>query len=108
LVTAASVRIGGFGVAAALLLATRTADAPRIGPRDAARILRIGLFDSTANVLFAAANTRGELEVVSVLGSLYPAVTTLLAVVLLHERLGRLQLAGVALALTGVVLLAGG
>jgi len=45
-------------------------------------------------------------EIVAVLGSLYPAVTSGLAHVVLRERLGRVQLLGVVLALVGVALLA--
>jgi drug/metabolite transporter (DMT)-like permease len=44
----------------------------------------------------------GDLEVVSVLASLYPAVTSGLAAVVLRERLGRLQLLGVVLTVLGI------
>ncbi len=50
----------------------------------------------------------GLLSLVAVLGSLYPVVTVLLAHVLLHERLTRKQKAGIAIALAGVVAIAGG
>ena len=47
----------------------------------------MGLLDSSANALFALATTRGLLAVVSVLGSLYPVTTVLLAhVVLGHGK----------------------
>ena len=50
----------------------------------------------SANALFAFASGHGLLSLVSVLGSLYPVVTVLLAHVVLGERLTRTQRAGVA------------
>ena len=64
-----------------------------------------GLFDMGANLLVAAALQRGPLGIVSVLSSLYPVVTALIAMVILRERLSSTQLAGVVLAMTAVVLL---
>ena len=64
-----------------------------------------GVFDMGANLLVAAALQRGPLGIVSVLSSLYPVVTALIAVAILRERLSRIQLGGVALAMTAVVLL---
>nr|MBA3788753.1 DMT family transporter [Actinomycetota bacterium] len=63
-------------------------------------VLAVGACDVGANVLFALATTRGLVSVVSVLTSLYPAVTVALAALLLRERLGRVQLAGAAAVLT--------
>ena len=71
-------------------------------------VLAVGACDVGANVLFALATTRGLVSVVSVLTSLYPAVTVALAALLLRERLGRVQLAGAAAVLTGAAMLAGG
>ena len=68
-------------------------------------IVMIGLLDTAGNTLFAAASSQGEVSVVSVLATLYPVTTVALAAVVLHERIDRLQLAGVAAALTGVVLI---
>jgi drug/metabolite transporter (DMT)-like permease len=57
---------------------------------------------------FAYATQAGLVSVVSVLATLSPLVTVALAVVVLRERLVWLQRAGLAAALTGVVLLAAG
>src|SRR4029453_502735 len=73
----------------------------RIGP-----VALVGIGDTGANLLFAYAATTGHLAVVGVLGSLYPVATVVLARWLLGERLSGGQNAGVALALTGVGLLA--
>jgi drug/metabolite transporter (DMT)-like permease len=68
----------------------------------------IGIADTTGNTLFAAASSLGEVSVVSVLATLYPVVTVALAASFLSERLDRLQLSGVAAALTGVALISAG
>jgi drug/metabolite transporter (DMT)-like permease len=73
-------------------------------------IAAIGTFDTLGNVLFAAAASRGDVSVVSVLATLYPVTTVALAALVLSERvdrlqLDRLQLVGVASALVGVVLI---
>jgi drug/metabolite transporter (DMT)-like permease len=65
----------------------------------------IGLIDTAANVAFATAATLGLLSVVAVLSSLYPVVTVGLAHIGQGERLAAGQWLGVALALTGVVLI---
>jgi drug/metabolite transporter (DMT)-like permease len=83
---------------------------PRIptAPATLVAIAAVGLFDLIANLLFVLAAGRGLLSVVGVLGSLYPAVTVVLARFVLHERLSRSQGAGVAITLAGVVALAAG
>jgi drug/metabolite transporter (DMT)-like permease len=71
-------------------------------------LLMIGFFDLMANLLFTIATGRGLLSVVGVLGSLYPAVTVVLARALLHERPTKVQDAGVMATLAGVVAIAAG
>jgi drug/metabolite transporter (DMT)-like permease len=66
-----------------------------------------GTIDVSASLLFALASRQGLLPVVSVLASLYPVVTVLLARALLAERLSRGQAAGAALTLVGVAVVAG-
>ena len=68
-------------------------------------LVGVGLFDVGANGSFAVASQGALVSVVAVLASLYPVVTLLLARHVHHERLRRPQLAGVAGALAGVVLL---
>jgi drug/metabolite transporter (DMT)-like permease len=73
-----------------------------------AALVGIGVLDTGGNALFAAASTHGLLSVVSVLASLYPVVTVLLARIVLGERVQRTQDAGVVVALAGVVLITAG
>jgi drug/metabolite transporter (DMT)-like permease len=73
---------------------------------DLPALVGIGVFDAIAEISFAVASTSGQLSVVSVLSSLYPAVTVLFAVVLLRERVHASQAIGAIGALAGVVLIA--
>jgi drug/metabolite transporter (DMT)-like permease len=94
----------------ALALAAVLAVGATLRPQRAllAPVLAVGLCDVGANVLFALASTRGLLSVVSVLTSLYPAVTVALAATLLHERVSRGQLAGGGAVLAGATLISAG
>jgi drug/metabolite transporter (DMT)-like permease len=64
-----------------------------------------GIGDLGGNVFFVMAQHADLFSVAVVLSSLYPVVTTVLAVILLRERLRPLQVGGVALATLSVVLL---
>lgn len=99
-------RSTGVVVLGLLLLATR----PRFTPRwtDAPRLVLVGTLDQGANVLYGFASTLGLVSLSAVLVSLYPMVTTLLARLLLDERMSNLQKGGIALALAGAALVAGG
>jgi drug/metabolite transporter (DMT)-like permease len=97
-------RVGSLTVIVAVALILR---APVRIPRSSlAAVAAVGLADVSANALFALASRQGLLALVSVLGSLYPVVTVLLAHVLLGERLTRTQRLGVVLALAGVAVIA--
>ena len=65
-----------------------------------------GLFDTGSNILFLIATQIGDLTIVAVLSSLYPASTVILARLVLAEAMTRLQLAGLVAALTATALIA--
>jgi drug/metabolite transporter (DMT)-like permease len=70
-------------------------------------VLGVGLGDTLGNALYAAsASSGGAVSLASVLASLYPIVTVLLAAAVLHETLARWQWVGVGLTLAGVGLIA--
>ena len=101
------VRTGAITVLGVVALVTRPSLA--VGPTDATRLISLGVLDNAGNLAFAyAAYAGGMLALTSVLGSLYPVATVLLARFVLHERLARLQAVGVAAALAGVALIAAG
>jgi drug/metabolite transporter (DMT)-like permease len=68
----------------------------------------IGLGDMFGNLLFAAASGSGLVSVTSVLASLYPIVTVVLARIVLHEKVSRAQEGGIVLTLAGVALISAG
>lgn len=122
-VTAAVVEITvGLVLLGALLLARRLSTAARSGlamldeeqdqaamPSAArARLASAagGILLGLTNALLLAALQSGSLAVVSVLVGLYPIGTIVLARVVFHERLARLQLVGVAVAVAASALLA--
>lgn len=95
----------GLGAALAARGGSDAVDVPR---SDVPALAVVGAFDVGANGAFALASQSDLVSVTAVLASLYPAVTAVLAWRIEGERLQRVQLAGVALALAGVVLLSAG
>jgi drug/metabolite transporter (DMT)-like permease len=101
---ATSVVLLGVGV----LVTLRRLAGGRPARADLPLLAVVGVFDVAANGTFALATQSGLVSVSAVLASLYPVVTAVLAWRLHGERLTRLQVGGVALAMAGVVLLAAG
>lgn len=93
-------------VALVAAVVTRNLALPAGQPRRLAVIT--GLTGAAGTILFFFASHEGFLAITAVLTSLYPAVTILLARVLLGERLTALRLAGLALAGVCVSLIAVG
>jgi drug/metabolite transporter (DMT)-like permease len=104
--TLVGARVGSLAFLLALTVGRR---APLVvGRRWLLPVAAVGLCDVAANALFALASGRGLLSLVSVLGSLYPVMTVILAHAFLGERLTRTQIGGVGIALVGVVALSAG
>ncbi len=100
-------RIVSVGLLAAATLVLRPS--LRIRGGDLGIVLAAGVLDMGGNMLFAlAAAEHGLVSVVSVLASLYPAGTILLARVVVGERLSRVQDLGVVVTLAAIALIAAG
>jgi drug/metabolite transporter (DMT)-like permease len=82
--------------------------AARVVPRGAplAWVIMAGVFDMSANVLYLLAAQSGLLSIVAPVASLYPVTTVLLAMAVDKERMRPVQLAGLGLAATALVLVA--
>jgi drug/metabolite transporter (DMT)-like permease len=77
----------------------------RLRPRELVIVSLVGLGDMLGNVLYAASSGHGLVSLTSVLASLYPVVTVLLAAQVLRERVAPVQRLGIVLTLAGVVLI---
>ena len=99
------------GVGALAVVAVATLLGASWVPRDLAAVAGgagAGALSAAAVVGFLLATQQGLLTVSAVLASLYPAMTVLLAAVLLHERVHRVQGLGLALCAASVVCVAVG
>jgi drug/metabolite transporter (DMT)-like permease len=92
-------------VLALLLLGLAFRSRIKVPRADMPSLFAVGILDVSADVFFAFATTIGLLIIVSILSSLYPVATVILARIVLKERMARLQQLGIVLALTGVLLI---
>jgi drug/metabolite transporter (DMT)-like permease len=79
-----------------------------ITKRDVPWLIVVGATDAIANVFYTMAAASGMLSIVSVLGSLFPVVTVLLAWIFDRERLMPVQYFGIAITLAGVLAITAG
>lgn len=93
-------------VSAFLVLALCLTTRWRLPRRVLPGLLVVGVADFSATALFSLATTRGQISIASVLASLYPVTTIVLAWLVAKERLRPVQVIGVLAALGGIVLIA--
>ncbi len=100
LLSARATSVAVFGIAM-----VATGHSWRSGGTTTWLIVAGGVLDMLANALYLLATHGGPLASVVTLSSLYPASTVLLARVVLGERIGRVQAAGIVVALVAVALI---
>ena len=88
-----------------VVLAARRGLTVRLDGRIAWLVVASGTLDTLANVLFVLGVQSGSAAIVATASGAYPMVTTLLAIVLLRERLAPNQYLGVVVLLAGLVTL---
>ena len=95
-------QLSSLVILALLLMMTR----PGPWPRQATLRWTIvaGPCDMTANVLYLLATRGGDLSIVAPIAALYPVSTVILALIIEHERLRGIQVAGLVLAVAALVL----
>jgi drug/metabolite transporter (DMT)-like permease len=96
-------RLAACTLMAVLALATRRPVIPAGLPLGLLALA--GMLDVAGNLFFLLALQLGRMDVTAVLGSLYPAVTAILARVFTREYMARLQVVGVALAVLAIVMI---
>lgn len=85
-------------ILALILIITANRDWEPVDRRTLPVVVLTGLLDFAANAFYLTALKYGSFTWVAAISSLYPVSTVLLARVLLHERLARPQVAGLAMA----------
>ena len=101
-------RLVPVAIAVALVLRSGGSPVPRRSDGTVGAIIAAGIFDMTANLTFLLAVNRGQLSLTAAISALYPATTVLLARIVLHERMVRNQIVGMAVAVVAVACMVGG
>jgi drug/metabolite transporter (DMT)-like permease len=102
--SAASSRFASLILVALIVVSRRQGF--RVSGSDAALGIFAGCLDSTGTMLFIRAEQTGRLDAAVVLASLYPAVTVLLARLILREHFTRWKAIGILAALAAVPMIA--
>ncbi|MDY0387109.1 MAG: DMT family transporter [Methanolobus sp.] len=96
-------RISAFILLTGFMILTKNIKKPR---SDAILVVILaGLFNTGGAAFFALASEAGRLDIATILSSLSPAVTVLLACILLKEQLALRQWIGVIAALSAIILI---
>jgi drug/metabolite transporter (DMT)-like permease len=96
-------RISALIMLTGFIVLTKTVRKPKSGV--ISLVILAGFFNTGGATLFALASEAGRLDVATILSSLSPAVTVLLACILLKEKLDPRQWVGVIAALTAIILI---
>ncbi len=96
-------RLVACALMAALILSTRQPIFPASLPFGLLALA--GILDVSGNLFFLLSIQLGRMDITAVLGSLYPAVTAILAWLLTREHMARLQMLGVGLAVVAIVMI---
>jgi drug/metabolite transporter (DMT)-like permease len=96
-------RITAFIMLTGFIMLTKTISKPTADVIPV--VILAGLFNTGGATFFALASEAGRLDVATILASLSPAVTVLLACILLKEQLAPCQWVGVIAALTAIILI---
>jgi drug/metabolite transporter (DMT)-like permease len=96
-------RLAACTVMAVIALSTRRSLIP--SPFPLGLLVLAGILDVAGNLFFLLAMQLGRMDVTAVLGSLYPAVTAILAWLLTKEHMARPQMLGVAIAVLAIVMI---
>jgi len=103
--TLCAARIASISVMLAIALSTRRAWWTEAGQWGLLALS--GAFDAGGNAFYALAAQIGRMDIAAVLSSLYPASTVVLAWLILKERLSRVQMMGIVVALIAIMLITG-
>lgn len=97
-------RLSGLAVLLVMLRLTRTPLTIRRGMLPT--VILVAALSSSANAAYAVATREGSLATVAVVASMFPAITVLMAWLVLKERIRPIQLTGIAVAMLAVGLIA--
>ena len=98
------IRVAGTFITLAILLAQKTSFRVK-NKRTSAQLYSMGFFDTAAFTLSNLGMRIEQVAIVSVLGSLYGAVTVVLAALFLRERIAALQWLGIVSIFSGITLM---
>jgi uncharacterized membrane protein len=96
-------RLASIGLVFCIIILTKRFE--RINVKSFSIIALTGILDALGNLFFVISAQLGRLDVASILTSLAPAVTILLAWLVIKEKITKLQVLGVSIAILSIILI---